>query len=273
MTAPVCAPRGRKRTFMKLWVLSDLHLDVNHRFPFSFPAPHPVHDVVIVAGDVCQGMAEGVRVIAAEGLNAKPVVYVGGNHEFYGHDRHRELDRGREEAARHRNIHVLERDAVSIGGIRFAGCTLWTDYRYAGISEQARAMHHAARRISDHRLIATGEGAWSPDQALREHEGSRAWLAGQLAQPASQSTVVVTHHAPSRLSVQPRYRSDLLTAAFASDLDDLVIKARLWVHGHLHAPTDYRLGSCRVVANPRGYVGIKEDREFEPALVIEVDPD
>jgi calcineurin-like phosphoesterase family protein len=82
--------------------------------------------------------------------------------------------------------------------------------------------------------------------------------------------VVITHHAPSRQSVQPRYRDDLLTAAFASDLDDLVTKAALWVHGHLHAPADYRLGDCRVVANPRGYVGIGEDRDFNPALVVEI---
>jgi predicted phosphodiesterase len=256
---------------MKFWVLSDLHLDVNRRFPFAVPDPRPVHDAVIVAGDLCQGLAEGVRFIVAEGLNTKPVVYVGGNHEFYGFDRHEELARGREEAARHSNIHLLERDAVVLGGAVFLGCTLWTDYRYAGIQEQARAMHYAARRISDHRMISAGKGAWSPEQALAEHDASRAWLAGRLAEPASHPRIVVTHHAPSRLSVQQRYREDLLTAAFASDLDDLVAQADLWVHGHLHAPAIYRLGGCRVVANPRGYVGIKEDRQFNPALVVELD--
>ncbi len=73
--------------------------------------------------------------------------------------------------------------------------------------------------------------------------------------------------------MQPRYRDDLLTAAFASDLDDLVAKATLWVHGHLHASADYRLGDCRVVANPRGYVGIKEDRGFDPAFTVELAAD
>jgi predicted phosphodiesterase len=255
---------------MKLWILSDLHLDVNRRFAFALPDPRPVHDAVIIAGDLCQGLANGVRFIAAEGLDGKPVIYVGGNHELYGHDRHTELARGREEAAKHPNIHLLERDAMLVGGVQVLGCTLWTDYRYAGVQEQARAMHYAARRISDHRMISAGTGAWSPEQALAEHEASQAWLAQQLAPPASCPRVVVTHHAPSRLSVQPRYREDLLTAAFASDLDDLVAKADLWVHGHLHAPADYRLGGCRVVANPRGYVGIKEDRAFDPALVVDI---
>ena len=91
---------------MKLWILSDLHIDVNRRFPFELPTPHPDHDVVVVAGDICQGLAEGVRFIVSQKLNAKPVIYVGGNHEFYGHDRHEELANGRAEAARHPNIHL-----------------------------------------------------------------------------------------------------------------------------------------------------------------------
>ena len=255
---------------MKLWILSDLHIDVNRRFPFTLPEPHPPHDAVIVAGDICQGVADGVRFIVGENLNAKPVLYVAGNHEFYGHDRHGALAEGRAEAARHQNIHLLERDSVVIDGVEFSGCTLWTDYNYAGMREQARAMHWAARRISDHRLISDGKGSWSPEQALQEHRGSRTWLSDRLTQSSARTKVVVTHHAPSRSSVQPRYRDDLLTAAFASDLDELVAKADLWVHGHLHASADYVLAGCRVVANPRGYVGIKEDRDFNPALVIEI---
>ena len=98
------------------------------------------------------------------------MVYVGGNHEFYGHDRHGELADGRTEAAKHPNIHLLEGDSVLIDGFEFLGCTLWTDYKYAGVREQARAMHYAARRMSDHRLISVGKGAWSPEQALAEHE-------------------------------------------------------------------------------------------------------
>ena len=255
---------------MKLWILSDLHIDVNRRFPFELPTPHPDHDVVIVAGDICQGLAEGVRFIVSQKLNAKPAIYIGGNHEFYGHDRHGELADGRLEAARHPNVHLLERDSVAIDGVAFIGCTLWTDYNYGGVREQARAMHYAARRMSDHRLISDGKGAWSPERALAEHEASRRWLSDQLAWSTARTRVVVTHHAPSRSSVQPRYRDDLLTAAFASDLNDLVAKATLWVHGHLHASADYRVGDCRVVANPRGYVSIKEDSEFDPALVVEI---
>lgn len=255
---------------MKLWILSDLHVDVNKRYPLALPTPRPEHDAVVIAGDICHGIDEGIRFIVGEQLDAKPVIFVPGNHEFYGFDRHAELAAGRAEAASLPNIHLLERDSVEIGGITFLGCTLWTDYCYAGVREQARAMHLASQRLNDHRLITNGQRVWTPQDALQEHKDSRAWLTEQLTQVRNRAKVVVTHHGPSRSSVQPSYRDDLLTGAFTSNLDELVGKANLWVHGHLHAPADYLINGCRVIANPRGYVGIREDRAFNPGLVVEV---
>lgn len=169
---------------MKLWILSDLHVDVNRRRPLALPDPRPAHDAVVIAGDVCQGIGEGLRFIAGEGLNARPVLYVAGNHEFYGRDRHAELEEGRIAAAGLRNVHLLERDSVALGGVEVLGCTLWTDYAYAGIREQARAMHWAAQRLNDHRLIANGAGPWLPQHCLEEHLASRAWLGERLAREA-----------------------------------------------------------------------------------------
>jgi Icc-related predicted phosphoesterase len=258
---------------VKLWVLSDLHVDVNRRHPLALPDPRPDHDAVVIAGDICHGIGGAISLIAGERLNAKPVVFVAGNHEFYGFDRHAELASGRAEAVKFSNIHVLERDAIEIGGVTFFGCTLWTDYNYAGVREQARAMFLAGQRLNDHRLIRNGKGVWTPQDALEEHEGSRTWLGAELRKAGAARKVVVTHHAPSPKSVQERYRGDLMTAAFASDLRDLVGDAGLWIHGHMHAPADYVQDGCRVVANPRGYVGIKEDRQFNPGLVVEVPDD
>jgi predicted phosphodiesterase len=255
---------------MKLWILSDLHLDVNWRYPLALPKRRPQHDAVIIAGDICQGIVAGVRFIVDAGLNARPVVYVAGNHEFYGRDRHAELAAGRLAAKAIPNVHLLERDSAVIGGVEFLCCTLWTDYLYAGAAEQGRAMQWAAQRLNDHRLIANGARAWTPQDCLDEHMASRAWLAGRLKRRSRHPRVVVTHHAPSRLSVQPKYKDDLLTAAFASDLGTLVGKAALWVHGHIHGQSDYELNGCRVVANPRGYVGLREDAAFDPALVVDV---
>jgi predicted phosphodiesterase len=252
---------------MKAWVFSDLHIDVNRSIePFQLPQPWPEHDLVVIAGDVCEGVVEGVRWIAERALNARPVVYVPGNHEFYGRDRHAELEAGRETAARHPNIHVLDRDAVSIGGVTVLGATLWTDYAIYGAAGAAMAL--AERLMSDHRVISNGARAWTAADALDDHERARIWLAGALRRSRG-PTLVVTHHCPSPASIAAKFRLHPLTPAFASDLDHLVAGADIWVHGHTHAARDHRVGKCRVVNNPRGYVR-HELTGFDPALVVAI---
>lgn len=252
----------------RLWVFSDLHVDINRAYPLDLREPRPAHDVVVIAGDIGEGLADGVDWIAAHGLNRVPVVYVGGNHEFYGHDRHEELERGRLYASGHDNIHLLECDEAVICGVRFLGCTLWTDYALYGDAEQA--MRDAGKLLSDHMMIQNGGRTWTPMDARAEHLQSRAWLKKRLAEPFEGPTVVVTHHAPSERSVDPRFRDNRLTPAFCSDVDDLVARADLWVHGHTHASFGYRLGKCRVVNNPRGYLR-REKTGFRSDFVVELD--
>lgn len=253
---------------MKLWLLSDLHLDVNARHPFALPEPCPDHDVVVIAGDIMAGMADAVRWIVRQGLNERPVVYVGGNHEFYGHDRLGGLLDGLAEADRHPNIHILERRSLAIGDVLFAGCTLWTDYELFGNPDREQA--HSAHAMNDHTHIRHGEGFWMPRDAAAEHQDARAFIHGQLDHRGNRKAVIVTHHAPSLKSAAPRWQRDLLTAAFASDCELLAERATLWVHGHMHAPADYCIGDCRVICNPRGYVGDCEAMAFNLAHVVEV---
>jgi hypothetical protein len=96
------------------------------------------------------------------------------------------------------------------------------------------------------------------------------WLAAELALPFAGSTVVVTHFAPSLRSADPRYGLTPGTAGFCNSLDALVQQADLWLHGHLHAPSDYPLGKCRVVANPLGYARKNEQAAFKADSVIEI---
>ncbi len=83
----------------------------------------------------------------------------------------------------------------------------------------------------------------------------------------------MTHHAPHRLSVEPRFSNDLLTGAFASDLTRLLGKSKFWIHGHMHSSSRYNLNGTEVVSNPRGYRcrdGAMENGAFDPGLVIEI---
>ena len=265
---------------MKLHILSDLHLE----FGKSFDAPHTDADVIILAGDI-DLHTRGLDWAAAQpAFGGKTVLYVPGNHEFYGAEYiglRRELYR-RAEALRAQGhaIHVLDMDAMEIGGVRFIGAICWTDYLLFGAAAHWQCMREA-RRMNDHRLIqfSAGRGQldnyslrsslFLPEHAERFHARARAWLTEQLAVPYGGKTVIITHHLPSRRSVAARFENDLLSAAFASDLDDLIAQADLWIHGHTHDAFDYSLGKCRVVCNPRGYPG-EQGTGFRPDFVVEI---
>lgn len=252
---------------MNLWILSDLHLEVaDLRQPMAIPDA----DVCVVAGDLCRVPANGVHWLAKHVAHAMPCVYVAGNHEFYKGSIKEGLEDGRNAAAQCPTVHFLENDAVVIDGVRFVGATLWTDYRIEG--HQEFAMYHARERMNDHKQIAKQQHPWQrfvPETAYRMHQESRLFIASALkADPIA--TVVVTHHLPHAKSIPSRFEGDLLNAAFASDLSEVIECGRpaLWVHGHTHDRCDYRVGSTRILCNPRGYDD--ENIAFDPALVVRI---
>lgn len=252
------------------WILSDLHLDVNRRHPFRLPSPRPACDLVIIAGDVCEGAGRAVRWIEAQEF-AVPVVYVLGNHECYGGAREKETAEAKAAAARSGNIHMLQDETAIIGDARVVGATLWTDYRLDGMAWESFAKVAALAAMSDHsRIIRSTGKRWMPADAQAEHEVSRDYIDAVLRVPFVGPTIVVTHHAPSSKSVHRSYFGSILNAAFASHIDGLVDRADLWVHGHVHSAWDYRIGDGRVICNPRGYVDHGESDGFDPGMVVEV---
>jgi predicted phosphodiesterase len=253
---------------VKLHILSDLHLS---RGPLDVPANDA--DVIIAAGDIARPHQAVPWLV---GLR-KPVLYVPGNHEFYGGS----IAGTRAELKRlcaGTNVSLLDNDEAMLEGVRFLGTTLWTDFLVCGDGErQAAAMRQARNLLHDFRIVRYGadEHVFAPADAIALFDVDVQWLEDKLAEPHDGPTVVITHHAPSPRSIHPRFADSLLNACFASDAEALVkaSRAELWVHGHMHDSFDYRLGETRVVCNPRGYAkdGVNENAAFNPGLVIEVD--
>jgi len=279
---------------MKIQLASDLHLEhINFKPGLSYTAssskeflpkriigPVPGADVLVLAGDIADG-AYACTLFADWPSEKKiPIIYVAGNHEFYGHPIDPIYDKLRE-GSELNNIQFLENDSVIIDGVRFLGTTLWTDYRLRSNRTQSQLMEYCGTRLNDHNLIRTGRHNFTPQDAFARHEIARAWLETELAKPFDGKTVVVTHHGPHPLSVHPRYIGDQLNAAFVSDLTELLFKADLWLHGHVHDSFDYTVGGCRVVANPSGYVLNRryaidpseyefENKAFDRNLLVEI---
>jgi len=244
---------------MRVRVLSDLHLE---DAPFDPPAADA--DVVVLAGDIHNGAA-GVE--WAKRTFRQPVLYVAGNHEPFDAEFHATAAALRAAAAGS-NVHVLDCDEAAIGGVRFLGCTLWTDFDLYGTAARDAAIEATRRIAPDFRVIAFGARAFAPDDWLALHRAHRAWLEERLTAPYPGATAVVTHFLPHPGSIAPRFAGHPLNPAFASRLESLVARPALWIHGHTHAASDYRVGSARVVCNPRGYA--REQTGFRADLVVDL---
>ncbi len=248
---------------MKFHLLSDLHLEFA---PFS--APNTDADVVLLAGDIHLG----VKAIAwiKDTFPEIPVIYVPGNHEYYGQAIPRHTLKLKE-LAQGSNIHVLDNDSFLLGDVVILGCTLWTDFELFGNPRVAG--YFASVGMNDYRKIRV-----SPDYRKLQpldtaglHYRSRSWLTQQFTRHVGKEILVVTHHAPSALSLPQGYEEDILNAAFASRLDVLVNQsgACLWLHGHMHISRDYYIGDTHIICNPRGY-DVEPNQDFKSDLTIEV---
>ena len=168
---------------MKLHILSDLHLEFG-----DFVLPQTDADVIVLAGDIGIG-ADGIQWAAKQG--DKPVIYIAGNHEYYNREYIKTLD-GMRRAAKDRGVHFLENNELVLGGVRFLGCTLWTDFAVYPPMSAKMAMDHARQQLNDFRLIENGEQLFTPEDSLRLHEESIAWLGQRLDTPFDGPTVVIT---------------------------------------------------------------------------------
>jgi predicted phosphodiesterase len=226
--------------------------------------------------------------------NFKNVIYIAGNHEHYHGDFAKTIPHLKEVLAYLPNLHVLDKETITIDDVVFIGGTLWTDMNnncpetlqqikhmmndFSCVKNSNEIVHFKAKiakkkpvDVTDEEWFATDiskrtdtvsetrEGKFSPVDALADHREMMAYLQHVLDQHAASKVVVVGHHAPSKLSTHPRYaHQHIMNGGYSSCLDDFVLdhpQIKLWTHGHTHETHDYMIGSTRIVCNPRGYVG------------------
>jgi hypothetical protein len=236
---------------------SDIHLEFGEQGP-----PETDADIIIAAGDIGV-FNQGITWLKA--IN-KPVIYIAGNHEFYGSEYHQVLAMLRRECAG-TQIQFMEKDQFIFQGVRFLGCTLWTDL-YLESDAKAESLGNT---LNDFRKIMMEDAMLNPLQFTILHHDAKAWLENQLAQPFSGKTVVVTHHAPTEWSwiETPNATKKL---AYCNDLKSLFHEYEIaaWFHGHVHNMGDYRIADARILSNTRGYIGRRIVPNFDINKTVEI---
>ena len=255
---------------MKIQVLSDLHLEHGG----NLPEHHPDANVIVLAGDLAPYTEGLIERLAERWSTAPHIIYVLGNHEFYGTEIEETRRRMANECAE-AGIHLLDPGTVRIGDIRFIGATLWTDLLLEGMADEIGAHMRVSREISDFLGAIQHRGRdFTTGESVERHRADRAFIERELenAERAGDRVIVLTHHAPSSRSIRPWFEGDPFNCAFASDLDRVIdrYQPELWIHGHVHDPVDERLGRTRLLANPAGY-RYEAKRGFKPGLCVDLD--
>jgi len=189
------------------------------------------------------------------------VVYIAGNHELYHGKFEASLTHLKEECDKFPNVYFLENATKKINDYTFVGATVWTDLN----KNDPLTMHAVGDMMSDyHQIKHDGQGyrKLKPMDTVGRHVRTLQYFKLVMDQNPEEKFVVAGHHAPSKLSIKPKYEKDyLLNGAYSSDLSEFILdhpQIVLWTHGHTHDKFDYMIGSTRIVCNPRGYLGYEE---------------
>ena len=270
---------------MRLHLFSDLHLEFASIEFSKEVRSGELADLVLLAGDI-HGKRRAVEWAAA--TFSQLTAMIGGNHEGYQDSLYAMIAANRRRATaeaemRSQGLRYLEREAWYLEmpdrtPVRILGATLWTDFELFGQANRRKMMAHAINNLNDFRFVKVRGGIEDEKRLLNPadtsfyHQRTVEFLALELRKSFNGVTIVMTHHAPSVRSLPPGDRDDPLSACYASELDPFIEEHQpdLWVHGHVHVSNDYRIGTSRIVSNPRGYPQGRSNSEFDPALVIEI---
>lgn len=241
---------------MNIHLLSDIHLENADYAPVQ-----PDADLIVLAGDIHNGTKAFDW--ARWHYPHDRVIYVPGNHEFYGGHFERTLDALRARSDDH--VRLMDMDEIRIGKVRILAGTGWTDFQSTG--NQPIAMWDAEQGMNDYQQIRTTKDyrKLKPTDVARRAAEFKSWLNGKFAEPFDGKTVVVTHHAPMIAPCAYREPSHL-DAAFSNNWPDLVEQADLWLYGHTHQADDFTVGRCRLVSNPVGYAHENTGYDYDQVI-------
>ena len=308
---------------MKIAVCSDIHLEFGTISLENTEAA----DVLILGGDICVakdlnnrdeyaladrfGRSEKWHEFFQECSARFPhVIYIAGNHEHYHGDFRDTIGRLRDKLGYLRNLHILDKEILTVDDVTFIGGTLWTDMNnedpitllhMKGMMNDFRCVDNSNRMVTykapvykkdengEYIMQKIGEvnsliedgfefkervSRFSPEDAVVDHKEMLDYIRIMIEGKFDQKFVVVGHHAPSKQSTHPRYADEvIMNGGYSTALDEFIMdhpQIKLWTHGHTHEDFDYMVGSTRIVCNPRGYDAYEDRADRFQLKFVEV---
>ncbi|WP_254093977.1 metallophosphoesterase [Dawidia soli] len=249
---------------MKIQYCSDLHLEfpANKNYLSKHPL-EPVGDILLLAGDIVLFTHIETEKTFFDYLsdNFRHVYWLPGNHEYYRSDFNRRTGTFQENIRS--NVTLLNNTTIVTRDTRLVFSTLW--------SQINPAKEHAIKRVmSDFKLITVNGRKINIDEYNALHADALRYLQTELTTPATQRTIVITHHRPTFLNYPERYRHSELNTAFATELYNLIeiSGASHWIFAHTHeTPSEITIGETILTTNPLGYIERNEHHSFKTRVI------
>lgn len=287
---------------MKFCILSDLHRDINNYVDFNLS--HDPSIFTLIAGDISGIPKERTKWLETQIANGYKGAFVEGNHIVYS-DNKQSLDEIQNDLKENypidlnsfsylENNSFIIRNDVDYESVLIIGCTLWTDLKYP-TNDQAYngfLVSNPNTGLNDYRFRCIkcldskeykdglAKSRWNDgvrnlkwQDTIKFHEESLKYIEETIKKTKNYNKIVVlSHHAPTPLSIDKQYTNSLLTGGYVSNLANFILdnKIDLWVHGHVHSFFDYMIGDCRVVCNPYGYAKHYENVNFKKDFIVEI---
>lgn len=255
---------------MLIRITSDLHSEFwgnknPHRILNTIvpEMPEDNETVLVVAGDL--GLSKydlWIQILGMLSSRFKAVIFVFGNHFYYNNNVFDEEFEIEDDL-----VYLLEDSHVTIDGVNFVGATLWTDFN----NKNSLDMYMAQQHMNDYHIIKNLDNTvLTPEQTYNRFKISKKYIFDFLKAHKDEKNIVVTHHGCSYKSIDQGYVNDVLNYAYITDLSEEILdtKPLLWIHGHIHASSDYMIGDTRVICNPYGYLGYKPNKHYNAILGV-----
>ncbi len=245
---------------MKIKLVSDLHVDCQKDSGISLIRDISCkdHDVLVIAGDLCQVSDLDLFDDTWEmlSLKFKKIIYVNGNHEFWDGNPWTTDETIDEVLAQYNNVIRLKTgEAHTIDGHRFIGGTMW--FRDSGRID-------LQKRFSDFEMIHNFRS-----YVFKENEKFIEMFKNGFAK---KNDIVVTHHVPSLQLIHKMYLNDPINQFFYCEMMEDIkrVKPVAWLFGHTHKQSNQMLNNTWFVANPHGYPLEMSNMGFDENLVLEI---